>query len=407
LTLASYSNFLADVSNLDATVSSRSSHSATDARDAVTGGAYSLDTDAAGRIRVVDGTGIGEINTSSGAIVNVTTTGSVTNTVNANMTQIQGHTLAGAPTQIADGLEYFFNVVTPAQDMNDVGATGPTAAAIRAEMDANSTDLNAILLDTNELQTDDVPGLIGALNDFDPTSDKVYLGNGAHGGAAATLTLSDYSDFTSTNITQISGSSTAADNLEDAFDGATVYAFSGWTIPNVTTTATVSGNVDGSVGSVATTVDANVVEVSDDAPAAAALELFIEALGSDDKVLVSTNAQDLSGTFSVALSDSGLATLAAEEIRDAVVGEAADVWAAASRTLTGTTDANLIQINSTSIAGTGTQVADAWLGFWNVATPTFTNATALSSFKATGIDGLSDSLGRQWGHADSPGWCRR
>jgi hypothetical protein len=42
-----------------------STHSANDVRDAVTGGAYSLDTDAAGRIRVVDGTGIGEINTSS------------------------------------------------------------------------------------------------------------------------------------------------------------------------------------------------------------------------------------------------------------------------------------------------------------------------------------------------------
>lgn len=30
---------------------------------------------------------------------------------------------------------------------------------------------------------------------FNPATDKVYLGNGAHGGAAATLVLSDYSDF--------------------------------------------------------------------------------------------------------------------------------------------------------------------------------------------------------------------
>jgi hypothetical protein len=49
--------------------------------------------------------------------------------------------------------------------------------------------LDAIQADTNELQTDDVPGLIAALNDFDPTSDKVFLGNGAHGGGSATLTL--------------------------------------------------------------------------------------------------------------------------------------------------------------------------------------------------------------------------
>lgn len=42
----------------------------------------------------------------------------------------------------------------------------PTAAEIRAEMDSNSTQLAAIVADTNELQTDDVPGLIAALNDI-------------------------------------------------------------------------------------------------------------------------------------------------------------------------------------------------------------------------------------------------
>lgn len=42
--------------------------------------------------------------------------------------------------------------------------TPPTAAAIRSEMDSNSTQLAAIVADTNELQTDDVPGLIAALD---------------------------------------------------------------------------------------------------------------------------------------------------------------------------------------------------------------------------------------------------
>ena len=42
----------------------------------------------------------------------------------------------------------------------------PTAAAIRTEIDSNSTQLAAIVADTNELQTDDVPGLIAALNDI-------------------------------------------------------------------------------------------------------------------------------------------------------------------------------------------------------------------------------------------------
>ena len=41
---------------------------------------------------------------------------------------------------------------------------GASAAAIRAEMDANSTQLAAIVADTDELQTDDVPGLISALD---------------------------------------------------------------------------------------------------------------------------------------------------------------------------------------------------------------------------------------------------
>jgi hypothetical protein len=41
----------------------------------------------------------------------------------------------------------------------------PTAAEVRAEIDSNSTQLAAIVADTDELQTDDVPGLIAALND--------------------------------------------------------------------------------------------------------------------------------------------------------------------------------------------------------------------------------------------------
>ena len=42
----------------------------------------------------------------------------------------------------------------------------PTAAENRAEMDSNSTQLAAIVADTNALQTDDVPGLIAALNNL-------------------------------------------------------------------------------------------------------------------------------------------------------------------------------------------------------------------------------------------------
>lgn len=44
--------------------------------------------------------------------------------------------------------------------------TPPTVSAIRSEMDTNSTKLAAILADTDELQIDDIPGLIAALNDL-------------------------------------------------------------------------------------------------------------------------------------------------------------------------------------------------------------------------------------------------
>ena len=46
------------------------------------------------------------------------------------------------------------------------GGSAPTVEEIRAEMDSNSTQLAAIVADTNELQTDDVPGLIAALNNL-------------------------------------------------------------------------------------------------------------------------------------------------------------------------------------------------------------------------------------------------
>ena len=54
--------------------------------------------------------------------------------------------------------------------------TPPTAAAIRSEIDSNSTQLAAIVADTNELQTDDVPGLIAGLNDLDAAGIRSAVG---------------------------------------------------------------------------------------------------------------------------------------------------------------------------------------------------------------------------------------
>ena len=55
------------------------------------------------------------------------------------------------------------NIVSDKTDYA-LSTTPPTAAAIRSEIDTNSTQLAAIVADTAELQTDDVPGLIAALD---------------------------------------------------------------------------------------------------------------------------------------------------------------------------------------------------------------------------------------------------
>ena len=53
----------------------------------------------------------------------------VTNTPDVNVTQIQGHALAGTGTQIADGFEHFFDVATPAKTLNDCGVEGSGLSA--------------------------------------------------------------------------------------------------------------------------------------------------------------------------------------------------------------------------------------------------------------------------------------
>ena len=51
--------------------------------------------------------------------------------------------------------------------------TPPTAVQNRQEMDSNSTQLTAIVADTNELQADDVPGLIAALPTANENADAL------------------------------------------------------------------------------------------------------------------------------------------------------------------------------------------------------------------------------------------
>lgn len=110
-----------------------------------------------------------------------------------------------------------------------VSYVDPSAAAIRAEIDANSTQLAAILADTNELQTDDIPGLIAALNNLSAADilTTALTESYSADGAAPTLTqavmlilqhLSESSiSGTTKTVKKLDGSTTAATfTLDDA-----------------------------------------------------------------------------------------------------------------------------------------------------------------------------------------------
>ena len=98
----------------------------------------------------------------------------------------------------------------------------PTAAENRAEMDSNSTQLAAIVADTNELQGDDVPGLIAALNDVSVSDilttqmTESYAADGTAPTLAQALFLiqQQLGDFeisgTTLTVRELDGSTTAA-----------------------------------------------------------------------------------------------------------------------------------------------------------------------------------------------------
>ena len=91
-------------------------------------------------------------------------------TLEAHLTDIKGGTFSGA----TDSLEAI-------RDRGDAawttgaGGSSPTVIQIRQEMDSNSTQLAAIVADTNELQTDDIPGRLTTIEGatFSGTTDSL------------------------------------------------------------------------------------------------------------------------------------------------------------------------------------------------------------------------------------------
>jgi hypothetical protein len=101
-------------------------------------------------------------------------------TIPARLTGIEGASFSGS----TDSLEAIRDRGDSAWTTG-AGGSSPTVVQIRQEMDSNSTQLADIVADTNELQTDNIPGLISTL---DAVVDTVKVDTAQIGVAGAGLT---------------------------------------------------------------------------------------------------------------------------------------------------------------------------------------------------------------------------
>ena len=140
---------------------------ATTTYEVVEGAAFLASLDEDDTAIDINATATGAAASVTGAVGSVTgAVGSVTGNVGGNVVGSVG-SVTGHTAQTGDS---FARLGAPAgaSVSADIAAV-PTAAENRTEMDSNSTQLAAIVADTNELQTDDIPGQIAALNDLSTT----------------------------------------------------------------------------------------------------------------------------------------------------------------------------------------------------------------------------------------------
>jgi len=156
----------------------------------VTGGAYALDTDANGRVRIVDGTGAGEIDTDS-------------RRVQSDLVYIHGTALTETAGQLAGRFVDFFgqasvtfSVATAPADYKATGfnVVTPDTAGVAAGLHGVTDGLIGGLVVPDAAGTAAglhgvTDGLIGGLVVPDAAGTPVTLANGAHGGAAASMNL--------------------------------------------------------------------------------------------------------------------------------------------------------------------------------------------------------------------------
>lgn len=229
--------------------------------------------------------------------------------------------------------------------------TPPTVVQIRQEMDSNSVDLNAILLDTNELQLDDVPGLIAALKDFDPAVDTVAnvttTGNvsgsvtGSVGSISSITFPTNFGDLAITVTTgkmtvgtnddktgyTVSGTITTLDALDTALDSA--HGAGSWLTGSGTSTLT--------TGQVGTEVDNALIDINLD-------HLLKTAVANNADMTVEVTDGTVISNILSATSDTSTYTVADDSLE------------AISGTAGGTTAPNLLLTTTVNVVDSQTQI---------------------------------------------------
>lgn len=274
------------------TASALASDAVTEIRDAITGGAYALSTDANGRMRIVDGTGAGELDTSSGLVtLTAASVADINATLDTALADIRLDELLAADSDI-DGAapptvgSVFHELMSATAGSFTFDQTTDSLEAIRNRGDAawitatgfsthSAADVWAVATRV----------LTAATNISGPIADQVWE-----------ETLADHSGTAGSTAEALNAAGAAGDPWTTALPGAYGAGSAGNIIGNYLT-----GNAYTRLG----------------APAGASIAADIAAVKSDTAAILLDT-----GTDGVVVNAAGLATDAVQEIRNAITGGA-------------------------------------------------------------------------------------
>lgn len=213
----------------------------------------------------------------------------------SDLTYILAHLLTDTGTQLADAFQKFFDVGTPTGTVNSLPGAAPDGAGGLPISDAGGLDMDNLKAELDGLQGTD--GKAAISTDAQDLSATLDVNTKLIEGADPTDTIRDsvVDDATRIDASDLNThSAITAAAIVNEWETQSQADPTGF---HVNTREWLDQPVTLSTGN---KPDVNVNEVSDDATAADDLELLVEnSKGTDHKVLVSTDAQDLSGTLDV------------------------------------------------------------------------------------------------------------